>query len=193
MRAPRPTLLIHNAVDSCCFRAPSVKPYIYENVKPFFQLFGRTDALQWHENFNPGTHNYQLDNREQAYRFFSREFGCQFLRKRSSATMRSGHRGISPSNYPPTISQYSHWPGRLPNTSRESQSPIRGTNARIGRNGSGRGCDQWCDTTRYRPCRRSGSRTAWDLTSIFSPTDSDFERPERYRHLVSRTPPEPAS
>jgi len=75
MRAPRSTLLIHNAVDSCCFRAPLVEPYIYENVKPFFQLFGHADALQWHENFNPGTHNYQLDNREQTYLFFSREFG----------------------------------------------------------------------------------------------------------------------
>lgn len=30
MRAPKPTLLVHNAVDSCCFRAPLVKPYIYE-------------------------------------------------------------------------------------------------------------------------------------------------------------------
>ena len=74
MRAPRPTLLIHNAVDSCCFRARLVKPYIYDNVKQFFQLYGASDALQWHENFDPGTHNYQLDNREQAYRFFSREF-----------------------------------------------------------------------------------------------------------------------
>ncbi len=74
MRAPRPTLLVHNAVDSCCFRAPLVKPYIYDNVKPMFGLFGAADALQWHENFDPGTHNYQRDNREQAYRFFSREF-----------------------------------------------------------------------------------------------------------------------
>ncbi len=74
MRAPRPTLLIHNGVDSCCFRAALVKPYLYDNVKAFFRLFGAADALQWHENFDPGTHNYQLDNREQAYRFFTREF-----------------------------------------------------------------------------------------------------------------------
>jgi dienelactone hydrolase len=74
MRAPRPTLLIHNAVDSCCFRAPLVKPYIYDQAKPFFQLFGSPNALAWHENFDPGTHNYQLDNREQAYRFFAEHF-----------------------------------------------------------------------------------------------------------------------
>jgi hypothetical protein len=74
MRAPHPTLLIHNAVDSCCFRASLVKPYLYDQVKPFFQMFGASDALAWHENFDPGTHNYQLDNRIQAYRFFTEHF-----------------------------------------------------------------------------------------------------------------------
>lgn len=75
MRAPRPTLLVHNAEDSCCFRAPLVKPYLFDNVKPFFQIYGKPDNLRWHENFIPGFHNYQLDNRIQAYRFFTREFG----------------------------------------------------------------------------------------------------------------------
>ncbi|MGA8439461.1 MAG: acetylxylan esterase [Candidatus Sulfotelmatobacter sp.] len=74
MRAPHPTLLIHNAVDSCCFRASLVKPYLYDRVRPFFQMFGASDALAWHENFDPGTHNYQLDNRIQAYRFFTEHF-----------------------------------------------------------------------------------------------------------------------
>jgi len=74
MRAPRPTLLIHNAVDSCCFRAPLVKPYIYTHVAPFFQMFGASDALAWHENVDPGVHNYQRDNRVQAYRFFTKYF-----------------------------------------------------------------------------------------------------------------------
>ena len=74
MRAPRPTLLVHNAVDSCCFRAALVEPYIYSQVKPFFQMFGAADALAWHENFDPGIHNYQLDNRIQAYRFFTKYF-----------------------------------------------------------------------------------------------------------------------
>jgi dienelactone hydrolase len=74
MRAPRPTLLIHNAEDTCCFRAALVKPYIYDQVQPFFRLFGQPDALGWHENRDPGTHNYQIDNREQAYRFFTEHF-----------------------------------------------------------------------------------------------------------------------
>jgi dienelactone hydrolase len=79
MRAPRPTLVIHNAEDDCCFRAPLVKPYIYDDVKPFFKLFGKEDAFQWHENTDPSTHNYQVDNRLQAYRFFSRQFGMPLI------------------------------------------------------------------------------------------------------------------
>jgi dienelactone hydrolase len=75
MRAPRPTLIIDNAEDDCCFRAPLVKPYVYDDVKPFVRLFGKEDALAWHENTDPSTHNYQLDNRLQAYRFFSKHFG----------------------------------------------------------------------------------------------------------------------
>ena len=51
-----------------------VKPYLYDNVRPFFQMYGMPDNLAWHENFNPGVHNYQLDNREQAYRFFTEHF-----------------------------------------------------------------------------------------------------------------------
>lgn len=74
MRAPRPTLLIHNAEDTCCFRAALVKPYIYTPIKPFFGLFGKADALQWYENTDPGTHNYQLVNRRQAYSFFAEHF-----------------------------------------------------------------------------------------------------------------------
>ena len=74
LRAPRPTLLMHNAQDDCCFLAPLVKPYIFDQVRPFFGLYGTDNSLQWHENFDPGTHNYQLDNREQAYAFFTKEF-----------------------------------------------------------------------------------------------------------------------
>ncbi len=74
MMAPRPTLLIYNAEDDCCFRAPLVKPLIYDGVKPFFKLYGKENVFQWYENRDPGTHNYQLSNREQAYRFFSQQF-----------------------------------------------------------------------------------------------------------------------
>lgn len=74
MRAPRPTLLIHDAMDTCCFRSMLVKPYIYDAIRPFFALYGKPDALGWHENRDPGTHNYQLDNRQHAYSFFTRYF-----------------------------------------------------------------------------------------------------------------------
>jgi len=74
MRAPRPTLLIHNAEDDCCFRGPLVKPLLYDGIQPFFKLYGKEDDFEYYENRDPGTHNYQLLNREQAYRFFSKHF-----------------------------------------------------------------------------------------------------------------------
>jgi len=74
MRAPRPTLLIHNEQDDCCFLAPLVKPYVYDQTLPFFKLYKQESALRWYENIDPGTHNYQLDNREKAYAFFEEFF-----------------------------------------------------------------------------------------------------------------------
>lgn len=74
MRAPRPTLLINNAEDTCCFRAPLVKPYIFEAVIPFFRLYGAEDAFQFYENTDISAHNYGLSNRQQAYRFFAKYF-----------------------------------------------------------------------------------------------------------------------
>jgi dienelactone hydrolase len=74
MRSPRPTLLIYNAEDNCCFRAPLVKPYIYDDIKPFFRLLGAEGVFAWHENLDPGTHNYQVDNRQTAYRFLNKYF-----------------------------------------------------------------------------------------------------------------------
>lgn len=74
MRAPRPTLLINNAQDNCCFRAPMVKPYIFNAVKPFFQLYGKEDAFSFYANTDISAHNYGPSNRLQAYRFFARFF-----------------------------------------------------------------------------------------------------------------------
>jgi dienelactone hydrolase len=81
MRAPRPTLLIHNEQDDCCFLAPLVKPYVYEQILPFFKLYNSESALRWYENIDPGTHNYQLDNRQQAYAFFSEHFHLASITK----------------------------------------------------------------------------------------------------------------
>jgi hypothetical protein len=75
MRAPRPTLLVYNAEDDCCFKAPLVKDGIYTNVRPFFAMSGAGANFAWHENFDPGDHNYQLDNRLASYRFLAQHFG----------------------------------------------------------------------------------------------------------------------
>src|SRR4030095_1789655 len=79
MRAPRPTLLMYNADDDCCFRAPLVKEDIFDEVKAFFRLFGKESSFAWHENLDPSDHNYQLDNRLQSYRFFTRHFGLPIV------------------------------------------------------------------------------------------------------------------
>jgi dienelactone hydrolase len=75
LMAPRPILLTYNAEDNCCFRAGLVKPLVYDAMQPFFKLYRKEDAFEWHENRDPATHNYQLDNRLADYRFFSRQFG----------------------------------------------------------------------------------------------------------------------
>jgi dienelactone hydrolase len=74
MRAPRPTFLIHNSEDNCCFRADLVEPYIFERVRSFFTLYGKPNNLAFYNSIDPGTHNYQLINRLHAYRFFSENF-----------------------------------------------------------------------------------------------------------------------
>ncbi len=74
MRAPRPTLVAYNAEDDCCFRAAMVKPGIFDAIVPFFTLYNKQNDFAWHENRDPGTHNYQLDNRMAAYDFVSRHF-----------------------------------------------------------------------------------------------------------------------
>jgi len=74
LRAPRPTLLIYNAMDDCCFRAGVVKQGVYSDIQPFFALMGSPGNLEWYENENPGTHNYQIESRQMSYRFFTRAF-----------------------------------------------------------------------------------------------------------------------
>jgi dienelactone hydrolase len=86
LRAPRPTLLIYNAMDDCCFRADVVKQGVYTDIQPFFALMGSPGNLQWYENENPGTHNYQIDSRERSYRFFDRAFQLQASEKEDADT-----------------------------------------------------------------------------------------------------------
>ena len=74
MMVPRPTLLIYNANDNCCFVSSTVKPNTFDPVVPFFEQAGVGDRFQYYENKDPGTHNYELDNRQQLYAFLNRHF-----------------------------------------------------------------------------------------------------------------------
>ncbi len=86
MRAPRPTLLIYNDMDDCCFRAGVVKQGVYSDIKPFFELYGKPGNLQWYDNQDPGTHNYQIDSREASYQFFDSVFHIDAPAKEYSDT-----------------------------------------------------------------------------------------------------------
>ncbi|MGA3326717.1 MAG: dienelactone hydrolase family protein [Terriglobia bacterium] len=74
MRAPRPTLLLNNAEDDCCFRAPLVKPYIYDPIVPFFKFYGKEDGFQFYQSTSISAHNYGMEDRLQAYAFFVKHF-----------------------------------------------------------------------------------------------------------------------
>jgi dienelactone hydrolase len=71
MMAPRPTLLTFNQKDDCCFAAPHALPPLVAAAAPVFRLFGREGNLRAHVNFDPGTHNYLLDNRQAFYQITS--------------------------------------------------------------------------------------------------------------------------
>lgn len=72
--APRPALLIYNIKDDCCFESLRARRSVYEPLMPFYELFGKQDGFVFYENIDPGTHNYDRDNREQFYRFINRCF-----------------------------------------------------------------------------------------------------------------------
>ena len=68
MMAPRPTLLTKNAKDNCCFASGHALPPLLDAARPIFRLFGKENALRSHVNYDPGTHNYEVDNRQAFYR-----------------------------------------------------------------------------------------------------------------------------
>ncbi len=70
MRAPRPTLLTFNLKDQCCFASPHALPPLMDAALPIFKLYDRADSLRWHVNEDPGTHNFEKDNRQALYRMF---------------------------------------------------------------------------------------------------------------------------
>ena len=66
--APRVALLTYNEKDNCCFAAPHALPPLLEAARPVYQLLGKADALHDHINYDPGTHNFERDNREALYK-----------------------------------------------------------------------------------------------------------------------------
>jgi dienelactone hydrolase len=73
--APRPTLLTYNRYDDCCFQTRRAKKSVYQPARPYFALLDAADKLSFHDNTDPGTHNYEADNRRQFYCFLNRHFG----------------------------------------------------------------------------------------------------------------------
>lgn len=87
MRAPHVGMLTYNSKDNCCFESVYALEPLLEAARPIYRLFGREQALRWHVNDDPGTHNYELDNRLAFYRAlgdtfypgqpgFDREIAC---------------------------------------------------------------------------------------------------------------------
>jgi len=68
MLAPRPTLLTYNSKDRCCFESGYALKPLLDAGKPAYGLFDAECALRHHVNHDPGTHNYEHDNREAFYR-----------------------------------------------------------------------------------------------------------------------------
>jgi len=74
MRAPHPTLLTFNAKDDCCFGSGHALAPLIEAAAPIFRLYGKENFLRSHVNYDPGTHNFGLDNREAFYRLVGDHF-----------------------------------------------------------------------------------------------------------------------
>ena len=68
MVAPRPLLLQYNSKDNCCFESGYVLPLLLDAALPVYRVLGKDYAIRWHVNDDPGTHNYERDNREAFYR-----------------------------------------------------------------------------------------------------------------------------
>jgi hypothetical protein len=71
--APRPALLVYNDKDDCCFQSKRARASVYEPVAPLYQALGVRERFAFHSNADPGTHNYELDNRQQFYRFLNEQ------------------------------------------------------------------------------------------------------------------------
>ena len=74
LRAPRPTLLTYNAKDECCFLADHALQPLLDAASPIFKLAGTGTRLRSHVNADPGTHNFERENREAFYKMLGDHF-----------------------------------------------------------------------------------------------------------------------
>lgn len=72
--APRWLLLTYNASDDCCFQADHSLPPLVAAAEPVYRLLGQPHRLRTHVNDDPGTHNYERDNREAFYEALGEAF-----------------------------------------------------------------------------------------------------------------------
>lgn len=72
--ADRALLLTKNAQDKCCFAAPHALPPLQAAAAPKFKLLGREKYFRTHVNHDPGTHNFEADNRQQLYKMLGLVF-----------------------------------------------------------------------------------------------------------------------
>ena len=74
MLAPRAALLTYNVKDNCCFASPHALPPLLDAAQPIYKLYDKEDRLAFHVNEDPGTHNFEKDNRQALYRMFKDHF-----------------------------------------------------------------------------------------------------------------------
>jgi dienelactone hydrolase len=77
--APRPLLLMYNRYDDCCFQSDRTRGSVYETAEPVYELLGAGDRIEFRENLEPGTHNYDADNRSGLYTFLNTHFHMETL------------------------------------------------------------------------------------------------------------------
>jgi dienelactone hydrolase len=74
MLGDRAALLTFNLKDNCCFASGHALPPLLEAATPIFKLHGREKYLRSHVNEDPGTHNFEKDNRQALYRMIGDVF-----------------------------------------------------------------------------------------------------------------------
>ncbi len=74
LMAPRATLLTNNVNDLCCFKAAHAQPPLVDAAAPIFDLYDKSSWLRTHVNHDPGSHNFEKDNRQQLYKMIGDHF-----------------------------------------------------------------------------------------------------------------------